>query len=201
MRLDLPTELLPYQAGGFETPDGKARCSPRRWPTPAMIRYPSISRPREAPAATCTRSIRWSCSRPRTTPGSSTPPTRSITANARGARSSRSIRPMPRSRGIAEGEMVRDLERPRGVELPARISERLRPGVAAIPWGWWGKEANVNALTNDTLTDWGGGVAFFDTLVEAALPEPNVMSGAGSDAITLGSRFLSPCCACRRRCR
>ena len=24
MRLDLPTELLPYEAGGFETPDGKA---------------------------------------------------------------------------------------------------------------------------------------------------------------------------------
>ena len=30
-------------------------------------------------------------------------------------------------------------------------------------------QANVNVLTNDTLTDWGGGVAFFDTLVEAAL--------------------------------
>jgi hypothetical protein len=24
----------------------------------------------------------------------------------------------------------------------------------------------ANALTNDTLTDWGGGVAFWDTLVE-----------------------------------
>ena len=42
--------------------------------------------------------------------------------------------------------------------------------MAAIPWGWWrnqhpdGKVAN--SLTNDTLTDWGGGVAFSDTLVQ-----------------------------------
>jgi hypothetical protein len=41
--------------------------------------------------------------------------------------------------------------------------------VVAIPWAWWGKEANVNLLTSDTPADWGGGVAFFDTLVEAAL--------------------------------
>jgi anaerobic selenocysteine-containing dehydrogenase len=52
--------------------------------------------------------------------------------------------------------------------LPARISGRLRPGVVAIPWAWWGAEANVNILTNDAPTDWGGGVAYFDTLVEAA---------------------------------
>ncbi len=43
-------------------------------------------------------------------------------------------------------------------------------GVAAVPWGWWrhqhpdGKVAN--SLTNDTLTDWGGGVAYSDTLVQ-----------------------------------
>ena len=52
------------------------------------------------------------------------------------------------------------------LELPVRISARLRPGVAAIPWGWWGVGAGVNALTNDEQTDWGGGVAYSDTLVE-----------------------------------
>ena len=58
------------------------------------------------------------------------------------------------------------------LEVPARISGRLRPGVVAIPFGWWqsqhpdGKAAN--ALTNDTLTEWGGGVAYSDTLVQVA---------------------------------
>jgi anaerobic selenocysteine-containing dehydrogenase len=50
--------------------------------------------------------------------------------------------------------------------LPVRLSRRVRPGVVAIPWGWWGEEQAANVLTNDTLTDWGGGVAFSDTAVE-----------------------------------
>ena len=62
--------------------------------------------------------------------------------------------------------------------MPVRITDRLRPGVVAIPFGWWsashpdGKVAN--SLTNDTLTDWGGGVAYSDTLVQV------VRVGSGS---------------------
>ena len=58
------------------------------------------------------------------------------------------------------------------VELPARITRRLRPGVVVIPWGWWASQhpdgKSANALTNDTLTEWGGGVAYSDTLVQIA---------------------------------
>jgi hypothetical protein len=56
------------------------------------------------------------------------------------------------------------------VPFPGSGTARLRPGLAAIPWGWWrhqhpdGKVAN--SLTNDTLTEWGSGVAHSDTLVE-----------------------------------
>jgi anaerobic selenocysteine-containing dehydrogenase len=46
----------------------------------------------------------------------------------------------------------------------------MRPGVVAVPFGWWGADhldgATANALTNDAPTDWGGGVAYSDTLVE-----------------------------------
>jgi len=59
------------------------------------------------------------------------------------------------------------------VQLPVRVEgSRVRRGVVSIPFGWWmahhpdGKVAN--SLTNDTLTDWGGGVAYADTLVEVA---------------------------------
>jgi anaerobic selenocysteine-containing dehydrogenase len=71
--------------------------------------------------------------------------------------------------GVADGDPVRVRNDRAEVVVPARITERLRERVVAIPFGWWsaahpdGRVAN--SLTNDTLTDWGGGVAFSDTLV------------------------------------
>ncbi|HEX2781979.1 MAG TPA: molybdopterin-dependent oxidoreductase [Ilumatobacteraceae bacterium] len=74
------------------------------------------------------------------------------------------------SRGIVDGQCVRVFNDRASIEVPARISERLRPGVVSIPWGWWSRHHPdgmvANSLTNDTLTEWGGGVAFYDTLVE-----------------------------------
>ncbi len=73
-------------------------------------------------------------------------------------------------RGLATGDLARVWNDRASVEVPVKITERLRPGVVAIPFGWWsaahpdGKVAN--SLTNDTLTDWGGGVAYSDTLVQ-----------------------------------
>ena len=56
--------------------------------------------------------------------------------------------------------------------LPVHVTERLRPGVVAVPWGWWrhqhGDGPTANSLTNDTITDWGGGVAYSSTLVAVA---------------------------------
>ncbi len=69
---------------------------------------------------------------------------------------------------LSEGAMVK-VSNDRGqVTLRVRVTERLRTGVVAIPWGWWGDshEGGVaNSLTSDRLTDWGGGVAYSDTLV------------------------------------
>ena len=68
------------------------------------------------------------------------------------------------------------------VVLPVRVSERVRPGVVAVPWGWWSTQhpdgRAANALTNDTLTDWGGGVAFFDTLVDVRAAAGSGVRGA-----------------------
>ena len=64
-----------------------------------------------------------------------------------------------------------------------KITERLRPGVVAIPFGWWSRHHPdgkvANSLTNDTLTEWGGGVAYSDTLVQVEAP-PEVLH-LGSD--------------------
>jgi anaerobic selenocysteine-containing dehydrogenase len=78
-------------------------------------------------------------------------------------------------RGLTEGSLARVWNDRASVAVPVRITERLRPGVVAIPFGWWGQQhvdgKVANSLTNDTLTEWGGGVAYSDTLVQVeALP-------------------------------
>jgi anaerobic selenocysteine-containing dehydrogenase len=74
--------------------------------------------------------------------------------------------------GVADADTVRVWNRRADLRLPVRITGRLRPHVVAIPFGWWSMhhaDGHVaNSLTNDTLTDWGGGVAFSDTLVAIA---------------------------------
>jgi len=75
-------------------------------------------------------------------------------------------------RGIVDGQYARVFNDRASVEVPTRITDRVRPGLVSIPWGWWNRhhpDAMVaNSLTNDTLTEWGGGVAFSDTLVEVS---------------------------------
>jgi anaerobic selenocysteine-containing dehydrogenase len=71
--------------------------------------------------------------------------------------------------GLADGDLACVENDRASIEVVVRISERVRPGIAAIPFGWWGNDHRdgrvANSLTSDTLTDWGGGVAFSDTLV------------------------------------
>ena len=74
------------------------------------------------------------------------------------------------ARGIADGHCVEVHNDRATLRLTARLSDRLRPGVVAIPFGWWRADHPdglvANSLTNDMLTEWGGGVAYSDTLVQ-----------------------------------
>ncbi|MCB9392935.1 MAG: molybdopterin-dependent oxidoreductase [Acidimicrobiaceae bacterium] len=71
--------------------------------------------------------------------------------------------------GLTEGQCAVVWNDRASLEVPVRITTRLRRGVVAIPWGWWSQHhadgRTANALTNPALTDWGGGVAYSDTLV------------------------------------
>lgn len=73
-------------------------------------------------------------------------------------------------RGLGDGDPARVWNRRGELVLPVVLSDRLRPGVAAVPFGWWGEHhgggATANALTSDVLTDHGGGVAYGDTRVQ-----------------------------------
>jgi anaerobic selenocysteine-containing dehydrogenase len=73
-------------------------------------------------------------------------------------------------RGLVDGDLARVWNERAEAMLPVRVSRRVRDGVAAIPFGWWsahtGNGVVANSFTNDTLTEWGGGVAYNDTLVQ-----------------------------------
>jgi anaerobic selenocysteine-containing dehydrogenase len=75
-------------------------------------------------------------------------------------------------RGIADGECVRVFNDRGEVQLRVRLGDRVRPGVAAMPSGWWASlspgGSSANSLTADGISDRGGGGDFHDTLVEVA---------------------------------
>jgi anaerobic selenocysteine-containing dehydrogenase len=73
-------------------------------------------------------------------------------------------------RGIGDHDLVRVFNDRGTVELRVRIGDRVRPGVVAMPSGWWASlspgGSSANTLTADGLSDLGGGGDFHDTLVE-----------------------------------
>ncbi len=175
VRLPVADPLLPYADGGFATPSGRARLWADEGPSGAAAdRVPDHLDAGEGPSGDEGLADRFPLVL-------LTPKTHvrflNTTYTDHHAPLERSGGPWVEldptdaaARGIVEGALVR-VHNDRGhLDLPARISDRLRPGVALVPWGWVGDGA-VNVLTNDRLTDWGGGVAYTDTLVEVA-PAP-----------------------------
>ena len=58
------------------------------------------------------------------------------------------------------------------VQAVCAVSDRVRPGVAWMPFGGLtdaaGAPQSVNVLTAEEPTDWGGGSGLYDTFVEVA---------------------------------
>ena len=74
------------------------------------------------------------------------------------------------ARGIADGDQVRIYNGRGSFAAKARVSERVRPGVAAALSVWWKKLSsdgrNANEVTSQALADMGGAATFYDCLVE-----------------------------------
>jgi anaerobic selenocysteine-containing dehydrogenase len=176
VRLSVPDDLRPYADGGFPTASGKAELYSDALADLGHDPLPAFRPPAEGTGGdrdttarfplvlmtpkTHTRFLNTSYSHlPKHGPAEGGPFVELDPVDAE-------------ARGIAEGDAVRVWNDRGSLTLTARVGRRLRPGVAAVPFGWWadhhGQPATANSLTNDTLTDWGGGVAYGDTRVQVA---------------------------------
>jgi anaerobic selenocysteine-containing dehydrogenase len=173
-RLNLPDDFRPYAHGGFATPDGRAVLSSTLMEQAGhglVVTYtPSVEGPHGAAAAEFPLSLM--------TPKVHTRFLNSSYAHLpnHGGREGGPYVELSQvdasSRGIATGDVVRVFNHRASLELPARIGTTVRPGVVAVPFGWGSADhadgKTANALTNDTPTSYGGGVAYSDTMVEVA---------------------------------
>ncbi|HEY5684282.1 MAG TPA: molybdopterin-dependent oxidoreductase [Acidimicrobiia bacterium] len=174
VRLDVDQDLNPYRDGGFSTPSGRAELFSERLAERGLPGLPTFRAPAEGPGGRAETAGRF----PLTL---LTPKHHSRFLNSsythlpgHGPREGGPFVELDPAdaadRGITEGDSARVWNDRASVTVPVRLSGRLRPGVAAVPFGWWqsdfGGETTVNALTSDTPTDWGGGVAYSDTRVE-----------------------------------
>jgi anaerobic selenocysteine-containing dehydrogenase len=80
------------------------------------------------------------------------------------------------SRGVASGDVV-SVRNDRGaLRAVCRVSDRVRPGVAWMPFGGFvdagGGRHSVNVLTPEEPTDWGGGSGLYDAFVDVEPANP-----------------------------
>jgi anaerobic selenocysteine-containing dehydrogenase len=175
VRLPLPDAVLPFADGGFATASGRALLRNDGLAAIGQDPLPTHTPAPESPAGDPALAARYPLvlvttkSHPRFLNSSYT--------HLPGHGSAEGGEPWldidavdAAARGIGDGDLVEVVNDRAALVVRARIGDRLRPGVVGLPFGWWSQHHRdgglVNALTNGAPTDWGGGVAFHDTLVE-----------------------------------
>jgi anaerobic selenocysteine-containing dehydrogenase len=171
VRIDVPPQR--YVDGGFGTPDGRAHFVSDLAKAQGMGRLPEWRAPEEGAHGTSELNQRFGFI-------ALTPK-----AHTRFLNSSYSHLPGHRDRegapyvevcasdaaalGLAEGELAKVFNDRGSLTVAVRISERVRPGVVTVPYGWTaashGGGSVANSLTSTTITNWGGGVSYNDTRV------------------------------------
>ena len=176
VRLSLPVDLLPYAHGGFETASGKAMLINHGLPAVGLPALPTYLVGEEM-AADPTGQAQYPLSlmSPKTHVRflNSTYSNLPHHANPEGEMFCELDLADATQRGIADGDRVRVFNQRGELDVVARVAAnggRVRPGLVVVPFGWVGDRTKdtktVNALTNDLLATYGGGVSFYDTQVQ-----------------------------------
>jgi anaerobic selenocysteine-containing dehydrogenase len=175
VRLNLPEVFAPFSEGQFETPSGKCEFYSEQLEKMGLDPLPTFIPPRESPDSAPELAARYPLQL-------ISPPANSflnttfshlpsflkserepfIQLNAEDAT----------RRGIEDGDAVRVWNDRGECRLKARISDRVKPGVAVALSIWWNKlspgRTNVNQTVSQALTDLGGGATFYDNLIDVA---------------------------------
>ena len=174
-RLNLPETFAPFADGGFKTPSGKCEFYSEQLERAGLDPLPAYIPPRESPATAPELASRYPLQL-------LSPPANSflnssfsnLTSFLKSERHPLiELNPEDAARrGVEDGEMVRVWNDRGECKLIARLSDRVKPGVAVALAIWWNKlspeGANVNQTVSQALTDIGGGATFYDNLVEVA---------------------------------
>lgn len=174
-RLNLPETFAPFAEGGYSTPSGKCEFYSELMERAGLDPLPAYIPPRESPATAPELAARFPIQL-------ISPPANSFLNSTFShlesfLKSERQpfilINPEDAMRRMIEdGEMARVWNDRGECRLVARISERVKPGVACALSTWWNKlspgHTNVNQTVSQALTDLGGGATFYDNLVEIA---------------------------------
>ena len=174
-RLNVPPTYAPFANGGFPTASGKCELRSDRLRDLGFDPLPTFHPPKESPASTPEIARRFPLSM-------ISPPTRHfLNSTFANIEVLKALDPEQRvdlhpddaaARGIVDGDDVR-VHNDRGAFVArATVTDRVRPGLVCAPGVWWHKNTkarrNINAVTSQTLTDFGNGPTFYDCLVEVS---------------------------------
>jgi anaerobic selenocysteine-containing dehydrogenase len=174
-RLNLPETFAPFAEGGYKTPSGKCEFYSEQMQALGLDPLPAYIPPRESPASAPALAARYPLQL-------ISPPANSfLNSTFSHLKSFLKSERQPfvllhpedaAQREITDGETVRVWNDRGACQLVARVSERVKPGVAVALSTWWNKlspgHTNVNQTVSQELTDIGSGATFYDNLVEIA---------------------------------
>ncbi|HYL97764.1 MAG TPA: molybdopterin-dependent oxidoreductase, partial [Blastocatellia bacterium] len=175
VRLNLPEKFAPFAEGGFTTKSGKCEFFSEKLENRGLDPLPAYVPPRESPDSSPQLAHQF--------PIQLLSPAANSFLNSSFSHLSSFLKAENKpvieisredavKRGIEDQDTVRVFNKRGECHLVAKVSARVRPGVAVAPSTWWNKLSpdgvNVNVTTSQELTDLGGGACFYDNLVEVA---------------------------------
>lgn len=177
---DFPEGHLPYAEGGFATASGRAEFASENTAIPGLTRLPEWVAFDEGPGSDLMSEYPLMLQTPKKA-------TRFLNTSYSDLEAHAGREKLPHveldpsdaaDRGLVEGDMARVFNGRASLQLPVAISDRLRPGVVSVPWGYVDRAygdsvGSVNDLTNAADTEFGHGSNYGDTLVQVEVFTPS----------------------------
>jgi anaerobic selenocysteine-containing dehydrogenase len=176
LRLNLPEQFAPFAEGGFPTSSGKCELYSERMAVKGHDPIPTYTPPAESPQTAPELAAKYPLAL-LTPPAHHFLNTTFVNVLQRYEDGPKlEINPVDAvARNILDGDLVRVFNDRGAFQVPAAVTDRVKPGLVVAPSIWWRKltpdQKGVNHTTSQALTDMGGGATFYDNLVEVLKAE------------------------------